>query len=612
MKKDHNKRQISPPLYYQLPQSRFRPSTRTYFPPPRYQYNSAFKHFAPIRPTKQLQSTYLGSPKVFNAQAQRRYTSYYYPHRTHYRDWSRKLVEASAFARKVQDIRKKELLQKQKTDPSSAGIKLFVAGVNDDGKVLGQWIDHGKIQKPNGRQNEELIRNKPPQENVDSKIPNVELMGSSRAMQQSPVSTVAVSSKPLPYTKTSVASPTQSNLRGAVIGDIYRNLQSQTQANSFLDKGSTTIPNVNEAILSDNLGGAALGPNAHSLLQPTIAQQAGQVDALRNAPVRPSEIKQTNSNPQPKANSIQSYGPLNAGDNVDKGSPSNGNIPGQGQAKNVLSRNDQHAPVNTASYDMQANSAQTIASPPNLPAVPVPPSQTKAGESNSITKGAQISSTASVTNNIRPPNALALDASNIDKTTAQKLNAGMASTSASRPQVTALAQPASLGAVSASRNSVPGDENRVQTQLDKELALKNILFPPPAGSSNQVYGTASNAFQNQRQPSQGQADNMIPTFPAFRYNFNLPATGQTGLNSYRRNSISRLPSAAKSKKSIMPKRNTVPYKSSFPLMLHKISPYFKMKRNLKQAASEQAKARRRLLELQRKCFKLLTHNFAFV
>ena len=480
---------------------------------------------------------------------------------------------------------------------------MFVAGVNRDGKVQGQWIDHGKIQKPNGRQNEDLIRNKPPPENIDTKIPNVDLMGSSSAMQQSPVSTVTMNSKPSPYTKISVASPTQSNLGGAVIGDIYRNLQSQTQAHSFLDKGSTTIPNVNEAILSDNLGGAALGPHAHSLLQPTIAQQAGQVGALRNAPGRPNEIKQTNNNPQPKADSIQSYGSLNAGDNVDKGSLNNVNIPGQSQAKNVLSRNDQHSPVNTATYDVQANSAQKIAAPPNLSAVPVLPTQTKADESNSISKGTQISSAISVTNNIRPPNTLALDASNIDKTTTQKLNAGMASTSALRPQVTALAQPASPIVVSASRNSVPGNVNHVQTQLDKEMALKNILFPPPAASSKQVYGTASNAFQNQQQPSQGQVDNMIPTFPAFRYNVNLPATGQTGFNSYRRNKIPRVPSAARNKKSIVPQRNTVPYKSSFPLMLHKISPYFKMKRNLKQAASEQAKARRRLLELQRKCCK---------
>ena len=483
---------------------------------------------------------------------------------------------------------------------------MFVAGVNRNGKDLEQWIDHGKIQQSNGRQNEELIRNKPSQDNVDTKIPNVEFMGSSRAMQQSPVSTVTMNSKPPPYTKTSVASPTQSNLGGAVIGDINRNLQSQRQANSFLDKGSTTIPNVNEAILSDNLGGAALGPNAHSLLQPTIAQLASQIGALRNAPGRPSEIKQSNTNPQPKANSIQSYGPLNAGDNFNKGSPSNVNILGQGQAKNVLAGNDQHLPINTAAYNIRSNSAQKIAAPPNLSAVPIPPSQTKIDASSSITKGTQIFPTISVTKNIRPPNAVALGSGNIDKTTAQKVNAGLASTSASRPQVTVLAQLSTSNDVSASRNSVPGNLNHVQTQLDKELALKNILFPPPAASSNQVYGTASSSFQNQQQPSQLQVDNMIPTFPAFRYNVNLPAIGQTVLNSYRRNNIPHAPSAANSKKSNLPPRNAVPYKTSFPLMLHKISPYFKMKRNLKQAASEQAKARRRLLELQRKCCKQTT------
>ena len=250
---------------------------------------------------------------------------------------------------------------------------------------------------------------------------------------------------------------------------------------------------------------------------------------------------------------------------------------------------------------MQASSAQKMSVPPNLSAVPLPASQTNADISNSIAKGMQSSSTIPVTKNMRPPNGVALDVFNIEKTAAQKLNAGLASTSASRPQVTVIGQPSTLNAVSASRNSVPGNVNRIQTQLDKELALKNILFPPPAASSNQVYGTASNAFQKQQQPSQGQVDNMTPTFPAFRYNVNLPAAGQTGLSSYRRNSVPHAPSAANIEKSNVPRRNTVPYKSSFPLMLHKISPYFKMKRNLKQAASEQAKARRRLLELQRKC-----------
>lgn len=508
---------------------------------------------------------------------------------------------------------------------------MFVAGVNRNGNVLGQWIDHGKTQTPNGRQNQELLRNKPSQQNVDAKIPNVEFLESSKAMQQSPVSTVTMNSrppsdtalalKPNPQlqtsrpliqnvevnTKTNAVSSTQLNLgRTAVIGGINGNLHSQTQANSFLDKGSTTRPNVNEAILSDNLGGAALGPNAHSLLQPTNGQQASQIGALGNAQGRQSETKQSNTNPQPKANSIQGYGPLNFGGNVNKGSPSNANIPRQGQAKNVLSRNDQQPPVNTGTVNLQANSAQKNAAPPNLSAVPGPASQTKAGLSNSVTKGTQISSTISVPKIMRPPNALALDATNIDKTTAKKLNAGLASTSASRPQVTVLAQPSTPNAVpynknSASRNSVPGNVNLAQTQLDKELALKNILFPPPATSSNQVYGTASNVFQKQQQPSQGQVDNMTPTFPAFRYNVNLPATGQTGFNSYRRNNIPHAPSAANNKKSIVPQRKPMPYKGSFPLMLHKISPYFKMKRNLKQAASEQAKARRRLLELQRKC-----------
>lgn len=510
----------------------------------------------------------------------------------------------------MQDIKKQERLQKQKSNPSNAGIKLFVAGVNGNGNVQGHWIDQGKIKKPNGQQNQEFLRNKLSQQNVAAKIPNTEFVGSKRPLQQSapPVTGVNVNNG-LPS--------------GALIASKPTNLQSQTQINSFHDIGSTTKPNSNEAILSDNLGGAALGPNAHSLLQPTTPQQASQNGALGNVQGSQSEPKQSNANPQPKANSVQNYASLDSGDNVNKGSPNDGNIPRQGQTKNVPSSNVQNPPINTSMNNLQVNSAQkNTASPlPNasLTAVRGPASQTKAAGkpltgfgsnlSNSVTGESQISSSTHWMKSTQPPNAPA-DSINIDKSTAQQLNAGLASTSASRPpSQTMETQTSTPNAVpynnSGSRNSVPGNVNRAKTQLDKELALKNLLFPPPAASRHQVYGTALNAVQKPQpqQLSQGQVNNMIPSFPAFRYDANLPATGQTVFNSYRRNSIPHSPSAAKNKKSFVPRHNPVPYKSSFPLMLHKISPYFKMKRNLKLVASEQAKARRRFLELQRKCCK---------
>ena len=645
-KKDHDKRQISPPLFYQPPQSRLQyghPLTRPYSPPSRYQYNSAFRNVAPIRPNKQLQSSYAGSkyPKTFNAQAQRRYTSYYFPHRTHYRDWSRKLVQASAFARKLQGIIKQERLQKQKSTPSSAGIKLFVAGVNSKGNVLGHWIDHGKIQKPSGGQNQEFLRNKQSQQNVATKIPNTEFVGSTRPLQQSaapvpgvnmnkgqPSGTPAVrnpnlqlqTSQPLIQNSEAIAKPNlvsfTSSLGGAVLGDVNTNLHSQTQTNSFFDKESKTKPNANEAIMSDNLGGATLGPNAHSLLQPTSAQQPSQNGPLGNAQGSQREPKQPNGNSQPNANLVQNYAPLNSVANVNKGSPNDGNIPRQGQTKNEPSTNDPHPPISTGTNNLQANSAPPL---PNasLKALLGPAAQTKAGDkpvsgrgsnpSKSVTEESQMSSTAPGMKSTQPPHALA-DSTSIDKSTAQQLSAGLASTSASRPPPKAVVtQPSTPSALpynsnSGSRNSVPLNVNRAQSQLDKELALKNLLFPPPAASRNQVYGTALSAFQKTQpqQLPQGQVANMIPSFPAFRYDANLPATGQTVFNSYRRNSI---PSAGKNKKSMVPQHNPVPYKGSFPLMLHKISPYFKMKRNLKQVASEQAKARRRFLELQRKCCK---------
>lgn len=599
-------------MLYQPHQSRFQyghPLTRPYFPPPKYQYNSAFRNTAAsIRPTKQLQSTGSRYSKPFKVQPQRQYFPYYYPRHTHYRDWSRKLVEASAYARKLQASRKQKLLQNKKSNPASAGIKLFVAGVNPNGNVLGQWIGQGKV-------------NKPSQQNIAAKLPNTQFPVSASPMEQ-PVSIVNMNSglpsgtpfapkpnpqlqtsQPLQNTKTNVMSSTPNSV-GAVIGDINTNLHSQPQANPFLDKESTTKLNSNGAIFSDSLGGAALGPNAHSLLQPTVAQQTSQ--SGNHGSVQGSQIESK----QPNANSA----PLNSGYDTNTGSPSNDNIPRQGQAKNVPSSNDQHPPINKVPGNMRGNSALVPLrnTAPPLP-VRVPPSQMKAAYkpvTGAVTGASQASlstMTPAMKNIMQPPKGLALYSTNIDKSTAQKLNVGLMSTSTSRPtsRQIVVTQPSTYNKNSGSRNSLPGNTNRDQTQLDRELALKNILFPPPA--RNHVDGTtahvASNPFQKQ-QPQQfsqpGQVDNMIPSFPAFRYNANLPATGQTSFNSYQRNNIPHFPSADRKKKSIVPQHNSVPYKSSFPLMLHKISPYFKMKRNLKQMASEQAKARRRFLELQRK------------
>ena len=538
----------------------------------------------------------------------------------------------------MQESIKQERLQKLKSDPSRAGIKLFVAGVNGNGNALGQWTGHGKVQTPNGQQNQAFIKKKQSQQNVADKIPNAEFLGSTRPLKQSAGTITGVTmnsglpggapvaSKPnLQLQSTAIVpnsgAPTKANAMsktgGALVGDINTFLLSQAQASSFLDKGSRANPNANEAILSDNLGGATLGPNAHSLLQPTAVQQPeGQSSTLGNVQGSQKDSKQSSANLQPQANSIQSFAPLNSGDNPNKGSPNKGAIPSQGQSKNVPSSNDQHPPISTGTNNVQADTAQKDTSPSLLNAGGGPAAQTKVVDKpvtgngitllNTGTGGSQLPSTTPAMKSMQPPNALA-DSNRIDKSTAQRLTAGIALTSASRPpSQPVMKQPSTPKAVpynnnAGSRNSVPGTINRVQTEIDKELALKNLLFPPPVSPSNQVHGTAINAFQTlqPQQLSRGQSNTMIPSFPAFRYDANLPAIGQT----YRRNGIPHPLSASKNKKSMVPQHNPVPYKSSFPLMLHKISPYFKMKRNLKQVASEQAKARRRFLELQRKWYK---------
>ena len=488
--------------------------------------------------------------------------------------------------------------------------------------------NQGKIHKPNGQ----LLANKPLKQNVAAKIPVAQLSGATGPLQQSaspvsisnmnngpPSGTAFVANHPelqanQPFknpiqhpetnTKANQLSPVPT-LGGVAVGNaINANLQSQPGVDPSLGKGSTTNLNSNGAILSDKFEGAALGPKAHSLLQPNPGQQPGQSGNLMQGQGGQIGVKKASDNPQPKVN----YTPLNSGNNINNVSPSNDNTPRQGQPKNVPSSSNQQPLVNKGPDNFIVLGNSLSMSLENTDSL----LQTSASD-KPVPGRSQASSPKQVMKNIQPPKDLALDSANVDKSTAQELNAGLAFTSASRPpSQTVVTQPSSPNSApndknSASRNNLPGSVSRDQTQLDRELALKNLLFPPPAATGNQAYGTnprvTSNSVQAQQpqQISQGQVDNTIPTFPAFRYD---PAAGQTGFGSYRRNHIPHFPSA-NGKKSLVPQHNKVPYKSSFPLMLHKVSPYFKMKRNLKLMASEQAKARRRLLELQRKSYKVM-------
>ena len=624
-KKFHDKRQTAPPYYFQPQQSILQsqyPLTRPYFPAPRYQYNAGFKNSGRAKhPIKPPPSTFAAQPysQTIKAQPQGQYISYYYPHRTHYRDWSQKLLEASAYAQKWQLARKQEMaVRNQNANQGDAGIKLFVAGINPNGDVQGKWVDQSNLQASNGQKNQELLRNKPLQQNVVATNTNVDSSGSTRPIEQSAsAATVAnansgrPNNNPIlpklnpqlgtnpPSNNANQFSPTQakanpiSSSRTVAVGVKNPNFQTKTQTNSLLDKVSTTKPTLNGAILSENLGGAVLGPNAHSLLQSATSQQTpgsgthGEPRGGVGAPVKP------NINLSPKPNSIQNTAPPKPGENINTKFQNN-NVPRQGQGKNLPLQ------INKGTGNVQSD-ANSL--PRKNTAFP-PPSANLSPKRLSVTSGSKISFVKPQMKTTQPPKGLALNAANIDKSTAQELNAWLSSKPVPRPpSQAAFPQPPATNATPNNKNlalsnSASGNTNPNQTPLHRELALKNLLFPPPPAftrkqDSQSTSLASSNAIQKNVSPPQ-----IVPSFPAFRYDANLPVTGQTGFSSFRRNYIPDAASVAYNKKSLVPQHGPVPYKSSFPLMLHKISPYFKMKRNLKRMAGGQAKARRRFLELQ--------------
>ena len=632
--KIHDKRQTTTYLFQPQQDKRLSqyPVTRAYLSASRYQYNPAFKNIG--RTIQQIKppppsSTFVASPYVqtFKPQPRGHYTqSYYYPHRTYYRDWSRKVLEAGNYARKWQTARKQNFhFRNQKTNKGNVGIKLFVAGINKNGNVRGKWIGQNYLQKPNNQKDQQFLQNKPPQQNAAPSIAyastNVNIGLPNNNPSDPELKTQPVTNLPShSYNQHSQAqeniTPISSDANSGEVKLGAKNLQLQTQISSSLgDKASTTNANSNGAILSDNLGGAVLGPNAHSLLQSATLQQAPVTGAsgIHQGGVGPL----ASTNQLPKTDSLQKYATLKTGESVNKKLPSY-DIPRQRQGENILFSNNQH-PINKTPVNLESNknslprkntsfsqpsanlsaTFQPNAKAANTPVIGQENHENLPGTAAGVSK---IPSVIPQKKTSQPAKNLALDPANVDKAIAQKLNAELASVSASRSQSRAVfSQPSASTATPnkvASRINAPGKINPNQTPFNRELALKNILFPPPAAMSNQPSGRPSQDFPNTVQKNVSPQQ-IVPSFPAFRYDANLPATGQSGSNSYRRNNIPHPASMAR--KSLVPQLNPVPYKSSFPLMLHKISPYFKMKRNLKQMDSGQARARKRFLELQSKC-----------
>lgn len=571
--KFHDKRQTTTQYYFQPQQSKFQsqhPLTRPYFLDPRYQYSSGYRNTRQgNRLMKSLQRTLPTSPNAKAIKPQSHgYISYYYPHRTYYKDWSRKVLAARAYAKKLQTSRQQQILvTNQKASQGNAGINLFVARVKPNGNLLGQWISQNNLQQPNNQRNQ-------------GSVTSTQSSGTMGPVQQRtfPATTASINSG-LSVNKAALSklqpqltmNPTSQNvnavspMRGKTnsntgsnvnsrtpVGPRKQALQQQTQTTPPLGKGATKQSSLHEAILSDNLGGAALGPNAHSLLQSDTSKQTPWNGAHSENPQRQSGPTRSNAVLPVKSGSQKNFDSPNPARNANM----------KLQSK-VISRQGQmtNSPVNKGPGNVQNNFQESIA---------------------------RLSSNS----NLLPKQVT--------------LYAGQAPVPAPKSQ--SHPWPSQISPIPngqpnnknfATQNNSPGNAYPNQTPLDRELALKNLLFPATAAAKTQAVQSAPRA-DSQAVTKDVSPQQMVPSFPAFRYGANHPDILQNVHASYRRNNIARAASVPNIKAFLEQTHNPVPYKGSFPLMLHKISPYFKMKRNLKQASSGQAKARRRFLELQSK------------
>lgn len=536
-----------------------------YFPAPRYsQYNPSFRSRNSghtLQPSLPEQSPFVASSpysQTLSARPHEPYISYYYPHKTHFKDWSQKVLQAGDYAKKWQTARKQKLLlANQKANQGSGGIKFFVAGINKNGNMQSEWVGQTQLQKPNDGSTVNvktaLASNGP----LDSKLQPQLVSNPTMLQQQSPIQVNLVSNN--------------TNLAAEPVS-----ITQQTQTSSFQDKGSRENANSNHTILSDNLAGAVLGPNAHSLLQSATSQQTPVSTTLATHQGVVGTFSNFNKEQSPVTNVPDSR------------------IPGEKQSEQILLEKEQHTSV--SELPIQGDSNSQHLRNPNAPPL---------GTSLSIKAGKEVTpadKTGLADNGVKNLQSIPqysqdhpLDTHNMDKTTAQILNSRLTSISASRPQSEVKYSPNSASSANTipkntavvTRNSAPERGTSKEAFINRELALKNILFPPPSVTRNlPSAGTQKNVTPQQT----------VPSFPAFRYNENGPVSSQFSFSTNRRDEITHPPN----RKWLVPQSNPVPYKSSFPLMLHKISPYFKMKRNLKQMANGQAKARRRFLELQSK------------
>ncbi|XP_068708531.1 uncharacterized protein [Montipora foliosa] len=596
-KKTHDKRQNSAPYYYQprtfQSQSSF---PRPYFPGPRFQTNPDFRKADQTNWSMPRQQTGFPNspyPQVAKPQTQRQYRLNNYPQRIRYRDWSQKVLAANAYALHLQNEiakQRKPLPHNQKPSQGGAEIKVFVAGVNANGKLQGEWISQNRfgnridqrIAAANNAQSPALWN---PSQQRASAFAATSVNNVLQSNQPSP---------PKPATQgTTNSLPFNANYGPSAVGNTNRNspnansglrplegrhgnLQPGTQTYSFLEKGSVTKPSSFGAVLSDNLGGAVLGPNAHSLLQSETSQQSplnANSGGLRRGDGATTQRPKFNPSTPGQKTNINLQG---------KYIPASGQNKVISDQKHVVSKRPGNRQVNLINFLPQKNVAPFL---PNA-------SSLQKGGLKSVQGGLKTQG---------PRKGLPLDPTYVDKTTAQKLSAGLAAIPDSKRKSEGPTKPSS-SATLAYKNSPlkdmsPWNSNPSQTNLDTEVALKNFLSAPRTSATNQVVQRVSSVPSNA--VGKGlSAQQVIPSFPAFRYEPNNPDIRQRIYKGYRRNNIPNPSFAANNRKYHVPQHGPVPYKDSFPLMLRKISPYFKMKRNLKHIASGQAKERRRLLELQ--------------
>ena len=686
-----------PPLQLQQKKLKYTyPFSRAYFPL-RNRYHPGLLTSEKRRyPLKPLQAGFetIGSRRYLhhlNSRYNSVYTPYYYPHRTHYRDWSRKLAKESVVSRRLDIIRKQNApLQNRNLHQGDAGVKFFVTGI----RPPGQWMNEANVRLQTGHPDLHLVGKSSLQQNIATSSAPYEkqspssfngVVGKNKYQETHfPTPNIRFHQKSFVDGKGNAAS-LNSNRLGIPLKE--KNLQNQNQAlkvmtkqvPAALTKGTlteasdpamrsslqtspysnhvsaalTTNDKANGLIKSENLEGATLGPYAHSLLQQNVSPKLLALQAQDTSPKRRQG---------PSSGSVQNrhlpQSGLKALGNVKDNSSSTPSHPNLGldamSTPQIISIQPTTPEFQLFSHTLTSPLQRHFQNGGSARGSSLPPPALVAQANNAteiLVGGSKVNlknGNNDLSHNVMRTTQLPVKSPGIRKTQplmsipSNYVNANnkLIAPRPSGPSTFTSTFKNSAPKVMLSptlpnkspyhiKNTWPRNTGVNNALSNRELALKNILFPPVSAPISPGLLTTQrippNVFQRSTM-SQQQFRSPAPTeqqrqllrsgsaFPSkkqiphlsgndLRVNrldsVNVPLTRQEIVSSYQQNNILR-DAHPSYKKSIAAQHVAMPFENSFPIVLHKVSPYFKMKRNLMRIANEQAKERRRLLELQRK------------